>query len=53
VTEGEEFVGLVTRSDLVTALDIIRSGGVIREREPARGLGPSPGGVLGGGNSRL
>ncbi len=48
VEERGEFVGLVTRSDLVTALNIIQSGGSIDRR--GRGVGaasePSRGGVL-------
>jgi predicted transcriptional regulator len=33
VMDGEEFVGLVTRSDLMTALDIIRTSGSLDPRQ--------------------
>jgi Zn-dependent protease/CBS domain-containing protein len=47
VDDGGEFVGLVTRSDLVTALDIIQSGGDVPGRSRfRRDADPSSGGVL-------
>jgi len=47
VNDGGEFVGLVTRSDLVTALDIIQSGGDVAGRAGfGREADPTSGGLL-------
>ncbi|MDZ7702328.1 MAG: CBS domain-containing protein [Halobacteriales archaeon] len=43
VEEGGEFVGLITRSDLVTALNIIQSGGTVARDRTEVGRGPSQG----------
>ena len=46
VEEAGEFVGLVTRSDLVTALDIIQSGGTLEPGRAGAGGEPAGRGVL-------
>ena len=54
VDDAGEFVGLVTRSDLVTALNIIQSGGVVgRDDRLGRDADVARGGVLDRPDSRF